>query len=532
MQLRNIKGGLKLVGRNIKNVSLNLKRPKLSTALTFVFLLVAYVLLLQFGTKVFATSDAITGKVTNSYSAAVGGALVYATAPGSSTMLYGPSTTDGNGNYTLWIPIAGTYDFHFLPPNNKGYGPIVQSNVVVSGNQTLNAQFSTQTHTLSGTLTDNTGKAMPYISIYLEGGNHQTATDANGNYTITVPAGVYSLKVTGSVTGITSFNLNQQDSSAINLLNSNMILNLQLQLATITVTAHKDNGVAGGVVGSAFAYSGTTSLYPGDPGTTVTSLNSDTSNPNVITTIVGAVYAGSGLGTSASSSMCEYSGSTADCLMLPYTVTGNASIDLPQASPATRTYSGTLTDGSGSPLPNVRVTLLYGSDSTTSQITDSNGNFTIYAMPKKYYLQVSSNGLTENMQSFTLTQSSTNPTIDLTGNSITQNLQMSTTNINATAYDANGIPAYNTYVQGQTTSGTTTLYSGDPGESMNILSSFTTTSTNNVGSLGTIDGAVYSALGLHVHNMSGSVCDQFNTEDECITSALTITGPVSINVPQ
>ena len=149
MKLRNIKGDLNSTGRFFINLTTKLKRPKLYVAITFVFLLLSSILLFQFGAKVQATSDAITGTVTNG-SAAIGGALVYATAPGSSTMIYGPSTTSGSGTYTLWIPTAGSYDFHFIPPNNRGYGPVVISNVAISGNQALNAQFSTQTHTLSG----------------------------------------------------------------------------------------------------------------------------------------------------------------------------------------------------------------------------------------------------------------------------------------------------------------------------------------------------------------------------------------------
>jgi hypothetical protein len=517
------------------------KRPQAIVAIVPLMALAASFSLLLLSVRVGATGSNITGTVRNPSNGTVNGAYVYATNPSSSTPLYGPVTTNSSGFYTLNIPLSGTYDIHIDPPSNNGWSSVVNSNVSVTSDQTINATFSSQTNTISGTLTDSSSNPLSGVTVKIFKGSSQysATTDASGNYSISAPAGYYYFYLSGNMSGISSFTLTQQNTSSLNLLSGNLTLNLTIHTATMTITQYSDGGQQ--ALGSVYARatSGIASLYPGDPGTTISLVNStgfSGSATGTIKTIVGATYAASGLESSSNTtSVCESIPGTSsffDCLRLPLTVTGDVSFNVPVTSPATRTYSGVLTDGSGTPISGATVTLIKYGDSTASATTDSNGNFSVSAMPKKYYLKVSANNV-DGMTSFTLTQSSSNPTIDLTSASATQNLQVNTATLTVTANDGSGNPNYFTTVNAQTSSGSTTLYTGDPGETPVIYSAgFSTQPNNNVGTIGTIVGASYSAKGLHVTNTNGSICDlDVSPYWNCLTTAYTVSGAGSLNVP-
>jgi len=314
----------------------------------------------------------------------------------------------------------------------------------------------------------------------------------------------------------------------------------------MTVTAYNDAGQVdpgGNPSVSARSTSGTTSLYPGDPGTTINLANTYgtvVGNTTVFTTIVGATYTAPGIeagGSGTSTSICvgTVGGGGYDCLRLPVTVAGNLSVDVPGPSPAIRTFSGTLTDSNGAPLVNAQVTLTRHGDASTYANTDANGNFTIHAMPKKYYLKVAG-GPTNNIDQFTLTQSSTALPIDLTGGDITQNLQVKTALLTMSAHDTSGysvLPSQ-VWIAARTTSGTTTLYTGDPGETLTVNStSVMSSAVDGTGVIGSIIGATYAANGLNTSNTNGSICDS-HTYDQywnCLTTAYTVTGSASLNTP-
>src|SRR6266705_1912202 len=525
-----------------------LKRPKTIAATVSVLSLVAAISVFQLTSKVGATWSNITGTVRNPSNGFVNGAYVYATVPSGSTPLYGPVTTNSSGAYTLNIPVSGTYDIHIDPPSNTGMSSYTDSSVSVSSDQTINDTLSAQTHTISGPLTDSSSNPLngATVEIFKNSGWglswYQTTTNSTCNYSITAPAGSYYLYLSGNnqISGIANFTLSQSNTPSLNLLIGNLSLNLTIQTATMTITQYSNSGGTDLQGVTARATSGITSLYAGDPGSTISLVNSTGftgTASGTIKTIVGATYAASGLESSSyTTSVCKGiygGGSHYDCLELPLTVTGDTSFGVPAASPATRTFSGTLTDGGGSPIVGATVTLIKYSDQTTYATTDSSGNFTINAMPKKYYLKVEggAGGITD----FTLTQSSTNPTIDLTSVSVTQNLQVPTATLTVSADDGSGNPApTGTTVNEQTSSGTATLYTGDPGETISIPNKyFTTSSGSNVGTLGTIVGAVYSAKGLNATNENGSLCDNTAASGHfnCLTTALTVTGSASINVP-
>lgn len=529
-----------------------MKRISFFKRISLVMILVATIMVsfLYGSAKVGATGNNLTGTVTNPLGGNVSGVYVYATAPSSSTPLYGPVTTNASGAYTLIVGATGSYDIHFDPPSNSGYGSVVNSSVSVTTNQTLSAQLSSQTNTLSGTLTDNSSTALSGVTVKIfksgSGTVYQTTTDSSGYYSLAAPAGYYYLYLNGSMSGIYTFTLTQSNTSSINLLTGNKTLNLAIQTATMTVTAYNNAGqqeYGGSPSVTARATSGITSLYPGDPGTGISvvfsnGFSTNTSPTGTITTIVGATYTAPGLEANTyTTSVCKgISGSSSawDCLRLPLTVNGNSSFDIPATSPATRTFSGTLTDTAGSPISGAVINLIKYGDSSPAATTDANGNFSISVMPKKYALKVTGYNV-DGMQDFTLTQSTTNPSIDLTASNIVQNLQVKTASLTVNANDATGSPNYFASVNAQTSAGSTTLYAGDPGETLNITSiGFSTMPSPPVASgiMGTIIGASYSAKGLHATSPSGSICDyDTGSRWNCLTTALTVSGNTTVNTP-
>src|ERR1041385_4100668 len=70
----------------------------------------------------------ISGTVTDQNGNGVPNVSVTATAPGDTTVVFGPSQTATGGSYLLDVD-AGTFDIHFTPANGSGYTPLVQSNV-------------------------------------------------------------------------------------------------------------------------------------------------------------------------------------------------------------------------------------------------------------------------------------------------------------------------------------------------------------------------------------------------------------------
>src|SRR4029077_4286980 len=83
----------------------------------------------------------ISGTVTNQSGAGIPNVNVTATNPGGTVVDYGPATTASDGTYTLDVD-AGTYDFHFDAAGGSGFNSIVDSNVAVSSNQTINVDLT------------------------------------------------------------------------------------------------------------------------------------------------------------------------------------------------------------------------------------------------------------------------------------------------------------------------------------------------------------------------------------------------------
>lgn len=496
-----------------------------------------------------AASFNITGKVTSPTNTNVANASVHAVFPGTGTIMSGPVLTNSLGNYTLPID-AGTYDLIFDPGFNSLMSPVVLYNQAVSGNQTRNQQLPAKIVTMSGKITDGSSNAVAgaTIRVLRNGGingnvNVSTVSDSSGNYSLNVQAGTANTyQVSGSnILGIGNFTFTSSTSSLD--LSQNITRDLNIPTTTISVSTYNNAGQVTSVNGSARAANGSiTSMYPGDGGGTLSMTNSFTTNFSgqaTFKTIVGAVYNARGRDvTDTSGGICflvNQSGTFKyDCSTLAITATSApASIAIPAAPPVGRTFSGTLIDGNGNPMPNVVITLKKYADNSPTTTTDSNGNFTISAEPNTYFLSLQGY-LMYGMSSFTLTQSFTTHTIDLRNSDILQNVQIPTVNLTTTAYDyMTSFLYYNTSVNASANSGTAYLYAEDPGHTTTVNSNGFSTTTSPTGTIGTIVGTQYLAKGVNTNAPTNSICVRRNPTSyyDCLTSAYTVNGAANISVP-
>lgn len=504
-----------------------------------------------------AATTAISGWVRGVNSSVLQGAYVYATDAGSPIMKYGPVlAANPTGTYNLNVPVSGTYDVHFVAPLGSGHVSTAETGVQVgttSYSLNKNLAYTSQTFTLSGRLTDQTGAGIPSttVKIFRVGAGinnlstQSTTTNSNGDYSLAATPGNYSFVIESlsqsAIPGINSFKLQQPSTAGAINLSQNLSIDLVLRTATLNVQPHHNNGQLGNYRVTAYSRAGITTLYPGDPGTNITQIYSvDSTGTSVpIKTIVGARYVAGGLDSADyfNSGICGWVSNTYDCLRLPLEVTGGQSIDLPQTSSATRTFSGTVVDGNNIPIENTRVRLVKSSDQTPTAYTNANGEFSINAQPGFYTLKVDRGGYINGvLTSYEITQNGNY--VNLTNENVFKAIEVKTIDMVVSAFNSYGQPDYYDSIRANTSLGTTTLYDGDPGSSVKINSGWHFMADTNTASFTTIYGAKYLAKGLGIYssdvNTNNSICKTTgiaNTAD-CITSEFTITGPVAISVPQ
>lgn len=119
----------------------------------------------------------IAGKVTTG--------LFQTAVPGATVTVQngtGTATTDANGSYNITVP-EGSYT---LKVTKTGYVDKTTATITVTANNTTtqNIGIDKQTGTLTGTVKDEDGKAVQYVSITPEGYIIGVMTDASGKYTI------------------------------------------------------------------------------------------------------------------------------------------------------------------------------------------------------------------------------------------------------------------------------------------------------------------------------------------------------------
>ena len=464
---------------------------------------------------------------------------IYATTVGGSTVEYGPITSGQGGIYNLYID-AGTYDIHFVPPGGSGLDTWVDSNVTFLNSQTINAQLSNTPFSFSGVLSDQNNNPLYSANVCLSNRATNpvcTTTDDNGNFSITISPGKYALSLSAfygaRFDGVESFSLSQDvNNPSIDLTGGDVNQNLQVSVVNVHALAYNAQGYKVSPIGiTGNALSGTTSLYPGDPGTTVQQVysgggvNSGDGGVN-FGSILGSVYDTN----QSNGSICASLNSGNLCISSPLTVTGPTTVDVPNAPPAPYTFSGILTDQLLIPISNASICLTDQYNNISCATSDFNGNYSISVEPGMYALSISDsvNGRFDGIQGFNLAQNRDNPTIDLTSGNVTQNLEVQTANIHASAFNAQGYKAGSTNITGNALSGTTSLYPGDPGTTVQQVVSGGGTNGYGEIDMGSIVGAVYNTSN---SVNSGSLCANLTTGNICISSPLTVTGPTTVDVP-
>ncbi len=214
----------------------------------------------------------IVGTVTNQSGAPLSGVRVTAIDPGGGYLagqdVY--TVTASDGTYDLDVQYAGTYDIIFTEPTQT-YGAFVAHDITAQNTQTLDAQLSSETHTITGIVQDDKGNPIPDLKVSMRsalniyGLSYTARTSMTGQFTITALAGyydplnfggLYSPVVVGGYT-LASPNIGPWngertgDPTMINLYDGNVTQDIRLSFVKLTV-AVKDS--AGSPVQGKYAF--------------------------------------------------------------------------------------------------------------------------------------------------------------------------------------------------------------------------------------------------------------------------------------
>ncbi|RLI14519.1 MAG: hypothetical protein DRO43_03805, partial [Candidatus Hecatellales archaeon] len=138
----------------------------------------------------------VSGTVSDPNGNPVQGAIVVLWDPISGAGYGRP--TDASGQYSLTVP-AGTYEFHVEPPPGSNLAIYHEMNVAINADTTKNVTL-TSGYTVSGVVSDSNGNPVQGAFVFLwdpinQAGYGGPPTDAQGQYSISVPAGTYELHV-------------------------------------------------------------------------------------------------------------------------------------------------------------------------------------------------------------------------------------------------------------------------------------------------------------------------------------------------
>jgi hypothetical protein len=280
--------------------------------------------------------------------------------------------------------------------------------------------------TFSGTLTDSAGNPIQDVAITLtaaDGTTSSAVTDGSGNYSVEVTPDDYALELYPNshqaiVGNMADYTLRQKNTYPIDLTHGSVVQNIQLHTATLHVTVEDTAGnplpniPVTALTRDGYQYGGgTTSLYENDPGATIVLLGSGVDGAQVstggdgvadVTSLVGTRY-----GTDYNEgSLCAEIFGAQTCITQPLNVSGDTDVIIQQKNVGT-TFSGTLTDSTNSPVQDAVVTLTATDDTVASATTDSNGYYSMDAIPRNYSLKVYQNShqaIVGNLADYTLQQ--------------------------------------------------------------------------------------------------------------------------------
>jgi hypothetical protein len=229
-------------------------------------------------------SRTITGRITNLSGASVSGVLVTLSKTGTSTV-WTATSNGANPNFTITAPNNTVADYTELPTPPSGYTftPLSRTSFNMTGNLTGH-NYTYATGTLSGTVTQTgSGLHVPGVTISINSNPTVTATtDANGAYSVTVPAGTWTVTATNS-----GFNLTPNPANGVVVaVNGTTTQNFSMDggvvtgtvtgagAATVTIDASGAGGYSTTTSGSTpyylFLPAGTRTLTPSANGYTFT----------------------------------------------------------------------------------------------------------------------------------------------------------------------------------------------------------------------------------------------------------------------
>lgn len=185
---------------------------------------------------------------------------------------------------------------------NPGGEVCAGTDVIVTAEMDITLPHSpAPAHTFSGTVTDSSGRRLPGIVVSLTdafGNRVSAATGNDGAFAVAAQPGRYAIGLNGETTGqtrIANFTL-QQPTTNLTLdltggdLHRDVVLDIVAVHAVVLDAAGRPTPYIS-VTGNALQ--GTTSLYPGDPGTSIVQVISGRGATGCFTdaaTVVGAAY--------------------------------------------------------------------------------------------------------------------------------------------------------------------------------------------------------------------------------------------------
>ncbi len=141
----------------------------------------------------------VSGRVTDSAGAGIGGVYLHLFPPGGSDRVYTVrDLTDASGNYSV-VVAPGTYDLKYGPPRGTPYLGLVRASVTIPGNTSLPTVALAAGLVVTGTVVTASG-GKPVINVNIDARDPVTRerlflphdrTDSTGVYNVVVPAGTY-----------------------------------------------------------------------------------------------------------------------------------------------------------------------------------------------------------------------------------------------------------------------------------------------------------------------------------------------------
>jgi hypothetical protein len=386
------------------------------------------------------------------------------------------------------------------------------------------------THTFSGVLRDANGNPVAGVTINL-GDSHFVRTNATGQFSFTESPGQYDLRVQAggalgplNVPGLPQyFSFTADGSNKIDLRNNDITSDIVLPAATTITVLTKDaqGNAAPNIPVSASGSLGNYELLAN--GSQVFSVGVNGSvNSNAGGSATLTVFENASFGLSSVCATFAVSPTTICNETVLSAGTGGLVVTLTQQPPTPRyTFSGTLRDAAGNPVPGVTVNL----GEFSHMRTDAAGHFTFTEDPGVFELRVQGGGAVGPLNVPGLPQflNFEGQEIDLTSGDVTRDMQLpQTATVTVTVKDADGDPmtGANVSVGGGITGGFP-LFVNDPAifPGTGVSGTGTTAATGSA-SITVWRGATFAP---------GSICASILIFNQCNTVALdTVNGDLSL----